>query len=81
MNGPMGRRSDVIAAIIAETARLMTYAFPATATTYKRRKCFDQEDVRYQFVNSPFRHLVSDPNQRAARTTCGPLIRPRSFTD
>jgi hypothetical protein len=35
MNGPVGRRSVATAVTIAAIARLMTYAFPATVTTYK----------------------------------------------
>jgi hypothetical protein len=35
MNATVGRRSVVSAVTIAAIARLMTYAFPATATTYK----------------------------------------------
>jgi hypothetical protein len=35
MNAPVGRRSVATAVITAEIARLMTFAFPATVTTYR----------------------------------------------
>ena len=35
MNAPVGRRSVVSAVTTAVTARLMTYVFPATVTTYR----------------------------------------------
>jgi len=38
MNGPMGRRSVASAVTIAVIALLMTYVFPATATTYKETR-------------------------------------------